>query len=249
MQIKQAADLLQSSRYTVALSGAGISTPSGIPDFRSESGGLWKRFNPMEVASLLAFRTRPQKFFDWFRPLAHKIFEAEPNPAHTSLAELESMGMLSAIITQNIDGLHQKAGSMKVIEVHGSLNTLTCGQCYQSTDVEQIRQAYLDEGTIPTCKSCEGILKPDVILFGEQMPISPWRAAETEIRKCDLLLIIGSSLEVNPVAKLPFEVVSNGGKLIIINKQVTYINSRAEVIFRENAAKVLPAIMETIRNG
>jgi NAD-dependent deacetylase len=249
MQIKQAADLLKSSKYTIALSGAGISTPSGIPDFRSETGGLWNKYNAMEVASLSTFRTRPKSFFNWFRPLAKLIFEAEPNPAHATLSELESMGLLASTITQNIDGLHQKAGTRKVIEVHGSLYSLTCGQCYQSVDAEEIRHSYLNDGQMPICKSCEGTLKPDVILFGEQLPLAPWREAEAEIRKCELLVVIGSSLEVNPVAKLPYDVISNGGKLVIINQQITYINSRAEIVFREDAATVLPAILETIRNG
>jgi NAD-dependent deacetylase len=249
MQIMQAADLLTSSRYPIALSGAGISTPSGIPDFRSSDNGLWNRFNPMEVASLSAFRTKPEKFFDWFRPLARLIFDAKPNPAHTALAELEQRGLLQTIITQNIDNLHQRAGSQNVIEVHGAISSLTCGQCFQKTNVEEVRHAYFEENQIPTCKSCGGILKPDVILFGEQMPMTPWLTAEQEINKCDLLLVVGSSLEVNPVAKLPFEVIAKGGKLIIINKQITYINSRADIVFRKDAAEVLPAILEAIKNG
>jgi len=249
MQIKQAADLLKSSRYSIALSGAGISTPSGIPDFRSSNDGLWKRFNPNEVASLSAFRTKPEHFFGWFRPLAKLIFEAQPNPAHQALAELEKLGLIHSVITQNIDSLHQRSGSQNVIEVHGTLNTLTCGQCYQQTDVEGVRHTYLVEEKIPTCKACGGTLKPDVILFGEQMPLAPWQAAESEISKCDLLIVVGSSLEVNPVAKLPFDVIANDGKLIIINQQITYINPRADIVFREDAAEILPAIVEAIRNG
>ena len=249
MQIELIAGLLQESRHTIALSGAGISTPSGIPDFRSENNGLWNQFDPMEVASLSAFRTHPGSFFNWFRPLANTILEAQPNPAHTALAELEDIGLLASIITQNIDGLHQKAGSRNVIEVHGSINTLTCGQCYQTIKTREVSKSYIYEGQIPSCPSCGGTLKPDVILFGEQMPSLPWQAAEEEIRKCDLLLVIGSSLEVNPVGKLPYDVISNGGKLIIINQQVTYIDSRADFVLRADAAQILPVIMETLRNG
>ena len=249
MQIKQAADLLISSQYPVALTGAGISTPSGIPDFRSETGGLWHWFDPMEVASLSAFRTQPEKFFDWFRPLAKLIVDAQPNPAHTSLAELQRMRHLVSIITQNIDGLHQKAGSQNVTEVHGSLETLTCVQCFNQLNASEILQSYLEDEVNPECPSCGGTLKPDVILFGEQMPIRPWMGAQQEVRKSDLMIVIGSSLEVNPVARLPYEVVSNGGKLIIINKQKTYINPRAEFVFKENVADILPAIVEAIKNG
>lgn len=249
MQIEQAADLLKSSRYSIALSGAGISTPSGIPDFRSSNDGLWERFDPNEVASLSAFRTKPDKFFDWFRPLAKLIFEAKPNPAHIALSELQNRGVIQSIITQNIDGLHQRSGAKNVIEVHGTLNTLTCGQCYHQTNVEDIRHSYLVEEKIPTCKACGGTLKPDVILFGEQMPIHPWQAAEREIKQCDLLIVVGSSLEVNPVAKLPYDVIAKGGKLIIINQQITYINSRADIVFREDAAEILPAIWKAITDG
>ena len=136
-----------------------------------------------------------------------------------------------------------------VIEVHGTLHTLTCGQCYHQTSVEEVRHSYLVDEQNPTCKACGGTLKPDVILFGEQMPIHPWRAAEHEINQCDLLIVVGSSLEVNPVAKLPFDVLAKGGKLIIINQQITYINARADIVFREDAAEVLPAILEAIKNG
>lgn len=249
MQIKQAAELLISSHYPVALTGAGISTPSGIPDFRSETGGLWHWFDPMEVASLTAFRTRPDDFFDWFRPLARLIVNALPNPAHTSLAELEKMEKLASIITQNIDGLHQKAGSQKVIQVHGTMDTLTCGQCFRRVEASEVMQSFFDQETNPVCTTCNGILKPDVILFGEQMPIRPWLQAKKEVEYCDLMIVIGSSLEVNPVARLPFEVISNGGKLIIINQQTTYINPRADIVIQEDAAHILPSIVEALKNG
>jgi NAD-dependent deacetylase len=203
----------------------------------------------MAVASLSTFRTRPEKFFDWFRPLARLIIEALPNPAHTSLSSLQQMGRLNSIITQNVDRLHQKAGSKNIIEVHGSMETLTCVQCYKQVNAEEIIHLYIEDLQYPVCTSCGGTLKPDVILFGEQMPIRPWKAAEQEVRKSDLLIVVGSSLEVNPVARLPYEVLVNGGKLIIINKQKTYINSRANFVFQEDVADVLPAIVEAVQNG
>jgi NAD-dependent deacetylase len=246
MQIEQAADLLKSSQYIIALTGAGISTPSGIPDFRSGKNGLWKKYNPLKVASLSAFRTRPEDFFSWFQPLARLIYYAEPNPAHYSLASLEKLGMMKSVITQNIDGLHQKAGSRSVLEVHGTLFTLTCGRCYLQHDAEDFECSYLVTGNIPTCSQCGGILKPDVILFQEQLPRSVWLAAEEEIAKSDLMIVVGSSLEVTPVAQLPYKVLAQRGKLLIINEQKTYLNDRATLVINDDAAKVLPAILEKL---
>lgn len=240
--IKEAANHLKRSNYAVVLTGAGISTPSGIPDFRSTDNGLWQRFNPMEVASLTAFRTNPEKFYNWFRPMAKLIADASPNPAHDALAQLENAGFIKEIITQNIDGLHQRAGSKIVHEVHGTLNTLTCGRCYTKYQAEEVIHAYIEEGQPPTCLKCGHFLKPDAILFEEQLPIRTWMAVEEAIEKCDLLLVAGSSLEVVPVAQLPYIAVSRGANLIIINQSKTYIDSRADIVFNQDVADILPMI-------
>lgn len=246
MEIEQAAALLKSSQYTIALTGAGISTPSGIPDFRSGKNGLWQKHNPLKVASLSAFRTRPEDFFSWFQPFARLIYYAEPNQAHYSLASMEMEGMLKTVITQNIDGLHQKAGSRSVLEVHGTLYTLTCGRCYLQHKAEDFECSYLVTGKIPTCSQCGGVLKPDVILFQEQLPRSVWLDTEKEIAKCGLMIVVGTSLEVNPVAQLPYKVLAHGGKLLIINEQETYLNERADVVINRDAAEILPAILEKL---
>lgn len=246
MQIEQAAELLQTADYAVALTGAGISTPSGIPDFRSSANGLWHKYDPMQVASLSAFRTKPERFFDWFRPLAKLVVDAEPNPAHLALSRMQKLGILKTIITQNIDGLHHKAGSTSIYEIHGTLNTLTCVQCYQPHSASDFIQPYVENGITPHCRNCGGLLKPDVILFEEQLPREVWHKADEEIRKCDLMIVVGSSLEVNPVAQLPYKVVAQGGKLMIVNKQPTYMNSRADIVFREDAAEILPNIVEKL---
>lgn len=246
MLIEKAAKLILSSTYTIALTGAGISTPSGIPDFRSINQGLWNKYNPMEVASLSVFRIKPEKFFEWFRPLTSKILSAEPNVAHNVLSKLEELGLLKTIVTQNIDNLHQKAGSKSVLEVHGTINTLTCGGCYTQHPAKKFIEPYVRLGTIPHCPNCNGILKPDAILFGEQLPKKTWGTVEEEIRKCDLIIVIGSSLEVLPIARIPYTAVSNGAKLIIINKQETYMDSRADVVLKQNVARVLPSILERI---
>lgn len=246
MSIKDAASLLKKARYAVVLTGAGISTPSGIPDFRSTENGLWQKFNPMEVASLTAFRVHPEKFFSWFRPLAKQIFDAQPNPAHIALARLEQAGYVKEIITQNIDGLHQRAGSKCIHEVHGTLTTLTCGSCFEIYQANEFIQPFIEKGEIPKCKKCNNNLKPNAILFEEQLPLQTWLVVEEAIEKCDLLLVAGSSLEVVPVARLPYQAVSHGARLIIVNHTKTYIDSRADIVFNQDVVDVLPFIADEL---
>ena len=244
--IEQAAQLVSESDYPIALTGAGISTPSGIPDFRSSKDGLWEKYNPMEVATLTAFRVRPEKFFEWFRPFTKLIFDANPNPAHHALAELGSEGRMKAIITQNIDGLHQKAGSDGVLEIHGTLHSLTCVSCYTKYRVDQFIEGFINHGEIPRCTECGSILKPDSILFEEQLPRQTWVAVEQAVKNCDLMLVAGSSLEVFPVARLPYDAITHGAKLIVVNNEPTYIDPRADVVINHEVAEVLPAIVDLI---
>lgn len=244
--IECAAEIVRNSQQGVVLSGAGISTPSGIPDFRSTNSGLWSRYDPFEVASLIAFRHHPEKFFDWIRPLAGDMQKAQPNAAHFSLAQLEQAGFIKTIITQNIDGLHQRAGSESVVEVHGSLDTLTCVDCFYKTDSSQFVGPYLERGEIPHCPKCHGILKPDVVLFGEQLPVRTWLEAEKVCKYCDLMIVAGSSLEVLPVAGLPMRALENGAHLIIVNQTPTYIDVRADVVFNEDVVDILPKITERV---
>lgn len=241
-----AAELLRKARHAVVLTGAGLSTPSGIPDFRSAGTGLWSQAEPMEVASLSTFRTHPERFFQWFRPLASQICYARPNPAHLALARLEEQNRLKAVITQNIDLLHAQAGSKNVIELHGTLRTLTCTQCYRQYGYQDFLPAFIASGQIPLCLDCAAILKPDVILFGEQLPFKAFSLAQQEIRKCDLVLVIGSSLEVLPVAGLPMQAIDHGAHLIIINNSSTYLNVRADLVLPEDVAKIIPAITERV---
>lgn len=247
--IEYTAELIRNSRYTVVLTGAGISTPSGIPDFRSEGTGLWARKEAMDAASLAIFRVDPEKFFSWFRPLAGQIFNASPNPAHTALAELENAGYIKAIITQNIDTLHQKAGSRYIIETHGTLKTLSCTQCFQQFGSDAFLENYIHEGKLPKCTHCHAILKPDVILFGEQLPQRAWFQAQREIRECDLMLVAGSSLEVLPVAGLPMQAIDRGAHLVILNNSETYLNVRADTVITEDIADILPAIAKKVLHG
>ena len=247
--LEDAAELFRKAKHVVVLTGAGISTPSGIPDFRSEGTGLWSRDEPLEVASLSTFRTNPESFFKWFRPLAGQIFNAQPNAAHKAIAELENSGIAQTIITQNIDMLHQKAGSKHVIEMHGTLKTLTCTRCYKKYDSGDFVKRFIDDGTIPLCLNCNGILKPDVILFGEQLPQSAWFEAQRAVHQCDLMVVAGSSLEVLPVAGLPMQAVDRGIHLIVINNSPTYINVRADVVIMDDVANILPDIAKRALHG
>ena len=247
--IQRAARLIRKSQTAVALTGAGISTPSGIPDFRSAGSGLWEKFNPMEVASLSAFRYRPQDFFEWVRPLARKIVEAEPNPAHDALARLERAGQLAGIVTQNIDDLHGRAGSANVYEIHGHLREATCVRCYRRYPSERRIERFVETGELPRCEECGGLLKPEVVLFGEQLPYLIVKDAEALISQADLIIVAGSSLEVTPAAVFPVQALNSGASMIIVNQDPTYLDDRAEVIFRNDVAKVLPDVVEEVLNG
>lgn len=200
----------------------------------------------MEVASLLAFRHHPEKFYQWLQPLVRNMFEALPNPAHFALSQLEEAGYISAIITQNIDGLHQRAGSKTVHEVHGTLQTLTCVSCYRQYPSREFLGPYLAEGGAPICPDCHGVLKPDAILIGEQLPHATWQAALKATRRCEVLLVIGSSLEVVPVASLPAIAVDSGAKLIVVNHTPTYIDERAEVVLDCDVVEALPLIADEV---
>lgn len=247
-RIQEAARWIRQARHFVVLTGAGFSTPSGIPDFRSDRG-LWARYDPMEVASLQAFRHHPERFYRWMRPLARDILAAEPNAAHRALARLEQAPMEVTIITQNIDQLHQRAGSRRVIEVHGSLRTMTCTACYRQVEAAPYLPSYLEDGTIPHCEVCGAILKPDVILFGEQLPLVAYEQAREAVLVCDVMLVAGSSLEVMPVAGLPMEAVSRGGRLIIVNQSPTYLDPRATVVLHADVESAIPAIVHEVLHG
>ncbi|MFN2233841.1 MAG: SIR2 family NAD-dependent protein deacylase [Anaerolineales bacterium] len=244
--IQKSAELIFNARSVVALTGAGSSTPSGIPDFRSKGSGLWNRYSQMEVASLSAFRQNPERFFEWFRPFAQNILTAKPNATHFALAKLEQMNRLDTIITQNIDNLHQRAGSVNVLQVHGTLSTLTCIGCYRNVLAKNFQVSYINTGEIPYCDRCGNILKPDVVLFEEQLPAKTWLKARNVTQTCDLMVVLGTSLVVSPVAQLPEQAKKNGAKIIIINKTATYMDEYADVVIHEDTAAFLPRIIENL---
>ena len=248
-KIRRAAQLLSRSSRAVAFTGAGISTPSGIPDFRTRGSGLWSRSDPMQVASLTAFRQHPQDFYDWLKPLVSKMDAALPNPAHSALARLEELHHLKGVITQNIDGLHQKAGSHNVIELHGSMLTLTCLSCGRKADSAPYRQALMDRGEMPHCPDCNRILKPDIVLYEEMLPETAWALAETACTTADVILVAGTSLEVTPAAWLPRYGLENGAKLIIVNRDRTPLDAEAEVLLHQDVAAALPQIVRLVEEN
>jgi NAD-dependent deacetylase len=244
-KIQWAAELVHRARHAIAFTGAGCSTASGIPDFRSPGSGLWEQANPMMVASIWAFRLKPRSFYDWIRPMVEVLLHAAPNPAHKALASLEEMGMLQAIITQNIDNLHQRAGSRRVLELHGHMREATCIRCYQKVPIDPQLETEVMEGQIPRC-ACGGTLKPDVILFGEQLPVRVLNQAMAEARRCDLIVVAGSSMEVTPAADIPPLAVEMGAKAIIVNLQPTSFDPQADVVIHGDMNDVLPAIVGAV---
>jgi NAD-dependent deacetylase len=245
--VKHAADLVEHAQQVVVFTGAGVSTESGIPDFRSPHCGLWDDQDPMIVASMTGFRQNPTAFFDWVRPLTQSLMDAIPNPAHNALAALEVAGKVSAIITQNIDGLHQYAGSRTVHEVHGNLRTATCTHCFKTYDTADILHDHLTE-QIPLC-DCQAygsVIKPDVILFGEQLPYHTVQLARKALTSADLLIVAGSSLSVEPASRIPGFAVQQGTKLIIINYEPTSADGFADVVINDNVSEILPAIVNEL---
>lgn len=244
-KLKQVALIIQDARHLVAFTGAGISTDSGIPDFRSDSSGLWKRtdIDPLEVASLFGFRQNPDAFYAWVKPLATTILMAKPNESHLALAQLEARGTLKSVITQNIDMLHTRAGNSTIFELHGQMRQTTCIRCYAMFDGVPILEKFLQDGLVPHCQHCGGVLKPNVILFGEQLPVRELRDAQDATKKCDVMLVIGSSLEVAPANQLPVIAKRNQAKLVIINLEETHLDYMADVVIHARAAQVLPQIL------
>lgn len=214
------ADLLRSARSAVALTGAGVSAPSGIPDFRSVSTGLWRGIDPMEVGHVRAFERDPVRFWRFFGDRLGLVAGARPSGAHCALAELERRGMLDLLITQNVDRLHRAAGNRNVVEVHGSIDTSSCPACGGRYRLADVRRRLAVDGVAPRC-DCGTVLKPDVILFGEHLQPEPMRLACEAAARADLLLCIGSSLEVHPVAQLPGVTRRAGGQVAIVTRGPT----------------------------
>lgn len=252
MKIERAARLLAGSNRAIALTGAGLSTGSGIPDFRGPETGLWARADVpqselLAATSIYTFGRDPQEFYNRMRPLLQVILNAHPNPAHVALAELEAMGILHALITQNADGLHQEAGSQNVLEVHGTLAKATCIRCYREKPARAMLEQFLSSGTVPRCPECGGVMKPNVILTGEQLPAQVMLAARQAVKTCDLMLVAGTSLPGGPASDLPDIAYRYHARVIIVNMSTTLLDSLADVVIHEDVVTALPAITECIK--
>ena len=240
MTVAAVAALLRSARRAVALTGAGVSTESGLPDFRS-AGGLWANVDPVAVASRTALEHHPERFYEFYRHRLSRLGVAHPNAAHAALARMEHAGRLRAIITQNVDGLHQAAGSRQVIELHGNLREFVCTGCGTIGSIERLTGP-LDAGTLPRCDACGALLKPNVVLFDDLMPEVPWQRALRAVQACDVLLVVGSSLQVTPAAHLPAEAVARGARLLIVNREPTPYDRVAALTLQGEAGALLSEI-------
>ena len=245
MTVRKAAELIGSARRGVALTGAGVSAESGIPTFRGE-GGLWTKYNPIEVASIDYFMADPSAYWQVSKERGPVALSAHPNPGHDALAELEAAGHLVAVVTQNTDGLHQESGSRNVIEVHGSGRTVQCLDCGNREARGEV-QARLDVEMPPRCKVCGGaFLKPTVVLFGEAMPQVAIQQAFALARQSDVMLVVGSSLVVYPAAEIPLVAVRSGAQMIVVNAEPTPFDELAAVVIRGKSGEVLPEIVELV---
>lgn len=241
--IQLAAGKIANAEKVVALTGAGISVDSGIPDFRS-ADGLWSKYDPMEYATIQAFHSNPFKIWKMLRELSEMVGDAQPNPGHTGLAELESLGKLSSIITQNVDGLHQEAGNSVVIEFHGNGRKLVCLSCKRKYNREDI----VPDAFPPMC-ACMNVLKPDVVFFGEMIPMDALLHAQAETETCDIMLVIGTSAQVVPAASLPPVAKSKGATIIEINPEHTPLTaSIADISIHESATTAMPALAKAVRS-
>lgn len=239
--IDRMVQLLKSARYAMALTGAGISTESGIPDYRSKGTGLWEKVNPAEMASISYMLSNPKEFFEFNISQWSKYIDVEPNVTHRVMAAMEKAGYLHGVITQNIDNLHYKAGSKNLFEVHGHLRTAHCVNCAKKYDFKELVLQFSDGINPPRCKNCSDLIRPDVVLFGDPMSRDFYEALE-HVKNCDLLIVAGSSLQVYPVAELPLYCE----KFIIINREPTPFDERAEAVIHDTAGNVFESIAEKL---
>jgi NAD-dependent deacetylase len=241
------AHLLADARRAVVLTGAGISVPSGIPDFRTPGEGMWEKVDPMEVAHIDAFRRDPDRFWHFYSQRFMSLRDKQPNRAHEIVAELERRGLVRAVITQNIDRLHRAAGTEDLIEVHGSISHSICPECGGRFELEAVvAMLERDPSSAPECSACVAALKPDVVLFGEFLPEAALQRAHDLAAEADLMLAIGTSLEVHPVASLPGTTLDGGGNLVLVTQGPTPYDRDAEVKLEGDVVDELSAVLAAL---
>jgi len=241
MSVERAAEMLAKASHAVALTGAGVSAESGIPTFRG-TGGLWTTYDPVKVSSIDSFLADPASYWQVAKERGNVALTAKPNPGHTALTAMEQAGRLAAVITQNTDGLHQAAGSRRVVELHGSGRIVECVACGAREPRAEV-QARLEVEMPPRCRSCGGaILKPTVVLFGEPMPVAAVDEALELARAAEVILVVGSSLVVYPAAEIPLVAIRSGARMIVVNAEPTPFDGLAEVVIHGRSGEVLPEI-------
>jgi NAD-dependent deacetylase len=245
-QATRLAEMLREARSALVLTGAGVSVPSGIPDFRSPGTGIWEKVNPMEVAHIDAFRREPDRFWHFYGNRFASLVDKQPNDAHRAIAELERRGVIRGVVTQNVDRLHRRAGSQNVIEVHGSIEWSVCPECGGRTSLERILEIIGEHPGAPECPACIAPLKPDVVLFGEMLPEEAISDAYALAAEADLILCIGSSLEVFPVATLPGVTRDGGGRIALITQGPTPYDDDAAVKLDGDVVEELAAVMAAL---
>lgn len=244
-KIEKFKELLRFSKHAVVFSGAGISTPSGIPDFRTPQKGLWAKENPMDVVSLSVFKHHPERFFNWLHPLLVDITNAKPNIAHLVIADLQKKGVIKSVITQNIDMLHQSAGTTDVIPIHGTLGSYTCINCsIKVMQDESLITNFIKNKSIPMCQNCGTYLKPDIVMFEESLPHFDWRKANDEAYLSDLFIVVGSSLDVYPANQIPSFAFSNQSKIVINTFSTTPMDHQSDLLLHYDVTKVWEALTD-----
>ncbi len=242
-EIKRAAQVIKKSQHLIALTGAGISVESGIPDFRS-AGGLWEKYDPMVYANIESFRRRPEMVWEMIFEMVDMTKSARPNPAHIALAELEKIGVLKAVITQNIDNLHQSAGSVNVIEFHGNAHNLECLKCGAEYSVDE----YPADGNVPRCRECREILKPSVVFFGEMIPQNALMESQMLASSADAILVIGTSAVVYPASSIPYVAKQNRAAVIEMNVEHTGLTGAITDVFIEGrVGETLPKLVAEVK--
>ncbi|WP_456422098.1 NAD-dependent protein deacetylase [Thermococcus sp.] len=243
-----ASKILVRSRFAIAFTGAGISAESGVPTFRG-SDGLWKRYRPEELATPEAFKRNPNLVWEFYKWRMRKILEARPNPAHYALAELERLGILKAVITQNVDDLHREAGSKNIVELHGNIFRVKCTSCNYKENLKESGRVkgFVESRDLPKCPKCGSLLRPDVVWFGEPLPREALDKAFRLAEKADVVIVVGTSGLVYPAAYIPYIVKEHGGKVIEVNVERSGITPIADVFLRGKAGEILPELTELVR--
>jgi NAD-dependent deacetylase len=247
--IEEAAALLAEASRTVVFTGAGISAESGIPTYRGHGGATWSKYDPSRYANIESFYSEPEYYWSFFREVRAKVLtECRPNPGHDAIAKLERRGVVRCVITQNIDGLHQLAGSERVLELHGNTRIFDCLRCQSELSLEDVMDLQRS-ADVPVCPRCEGTLKPRVVFFGEPLDTSVLKEASEEAAACDLMLVVGSTLQVYPAAQLPVIVARRSRPVIIANYGPTQLDSLATCRLEGKAAEILPAVVELVERA